>query len=308
MNKKTKVIIPALLASSIMLGACKPYNAPKYVTIQPNQTAFVIPLTGKTSNQKQFESEKYLSSMQVASKRIEVPREWMKTGRLSGSGEYIDTVKVIVVDRYPETREWANKKSFIGESKDSVKFEQGISATAQIEEADAAKFLYKYSGKTLKEVMDKEIKNKVGSLLLEKYSEMTIEDIRSDKKSVLSYVEKAVVPYFKERGITLSNLGFIGDMKYTDAKIQDAINKKFNAEENAKAQAIESAADVKKAKAEAEANTIRANSMKQIKEVRELELKERELENQAKAIEKWDGKLPEVSTSADSIISLPSSK
>lgn len=144
-------------------------------------------------------------------------------------------------------------------------------------------------------------------MLLEKYSSMTIEDIRSDKKAVIKHVEKEVVPYFKERGITLSNLGFIGDMKYTDAKIQEAINKKFNAEENAKAMAIESAADVKKAKSEAEANSIRTKSMKQIREMRELELKEKELENEAKLIEKWNGELPQVSGS-DSIISLPTSK
>ncbi len=307
MNKRTKVILGTVLTSAILLGACKPYDKPEFVTIKPNQTAFVIPLEGKTSEQSQFESESYLSDMQVATKRIEVPHKWVKTGRMSGSGEYMDTVKVIVVDRYPETREWANKKAFIGESKDSVKFEQGISATAQIEEADAAKFLYKYSGKTLEEVMDKEIKNKVGSVLLERYSSMTIEEIRANKKSVISYVEKAVLPYFKERGITLSNIGFIGDMKYTDSKIQEAINKKFNAEENAKAQAIESAADVKKAKAEAEANTIRSKSMKEIQEMRELTLKEKELDNQAKLIEQWDGQLPQVEGS-DSIINLPSLK
>lgn len=307
MNKRTKVILGTVLTSVILLGACKPYDKPEFVTIKPNQTAFVIPLEGKTSEQSQFESESYLSDMQVATKRIEVPHKWVKTGRMSGSGEYMDTVKVIVVDRYPETREWANKKAFIGESKDSVKFEQGISATAQIEEADAAKFLYKYSGKTLEEVMDKEIKNKVGSVLLERYSSMTIEEIRANKKSVISYVEKAVLPYFKERGITLSNIGFIGDMKYTDSKIQEAINKKFNAEENAKAQAIESVADVKKAKAEAEANTIRSKSMKEIQEMRELTLKEKELDNQAKLIEQWDGKLPQVEGS-DSIINLPNLK
>lgn len=307
MNKRTTTLLGAVLASSLLLGACKPYDKPEFVTIKPNQTAFVIPLEGKTSEQGQFESESYLEESQVATKRIEVPHKWVKTGRMSGSGEYMDTIKVIVVDRYPETREWANKKAFIGESKDSVKFEQGISATAQIEEADAAKFLYKYSGKSLEEVMDKEIKNKVGSVLLEKYSSMTIEEIRANKKSVLTYVEKEVLPYFKERGITLSNIGFIGDMKYTDSKIQEAINKKFNAEENAKAQAIESAADVKKAKAEAEANTIRSKSMKEIQEMRELTLKEKELDNQAKLIEQWDGKLPQVEGS-DSIINLPNLK
>lgn len=305
MSTKTKIMLPVMsivLASS--LAACKPYDKPEYKTVEPNQTAFVIPLEGKTSEQKAFQSEKYLADKQVATKRIQVPHKWVKTGRLSSSGKYIPTIKVLIVDRYPETREWANKKAFIGESKDSVKFEQGISATAQIEENDAATFLYKYSGKTLKEVMDREIKNKVGSVLLEKYSTMKIEEIRGNKKEVLHHVEEEVIPYFKERGITLSNLGFIGDMKYIDSKIQESINKKFNAEENAKAQKIESEADIKKAKAEAEANSIRIRSMKEIKEMKKLELKQQELENEAKLIEKWDGKLPQVNGS-DSIVNLP---
>jgi len=34
------------------------------------------------------------------------PSRWRKTGRLWYSGEWIDTVKVIKVDRSPITREW----------------------------------------------------------------------------------------------------------------------------------------------------------------------------------------------------------
>lgn len=304
MKLRTKIGLGGLLAVSVLLGACKPYEKPEFVTVAPNQTAFVIPLEGKISSQKAFESEKYLKDMQVASKRIEIPHKWVKTGRLPSSGEYLDIIQVIIVDRYPETREWSNKKAFVGESKDSVKFKQGISATAQIEEKDSAKFLYQYSGKKLKQVMDKEIKNKVGSLLLEKYSEMKIDEIRADKKGVLKSVEKEVIPYFKDRGITLSNLGFIGDMKYTDAKIQEAINEKFNAEEQAKASIIKSAADEKKAISEAKANKTRAASMKEIEKTKELEMKAKELEIQEKLIEKWDGKLPQVEGSS-SVISLP---
>lgn len=304
MKKLNKAVLATgLITASLTLGGCgfiKPYDKPTYKEIQPNQTAFVIPLTGKTSDQGKFESADYLAEKQVATKRIKVEHEWVKTGRLAGSGEYKDAVKVIVVDRYPETREWKGKKTFTGESKDSVKFQQGVSATAQILEEDAATFLYQYSGKPLTEVMDTEIRNKIGSVFLEKYSKMTVDDIRKNKAEVIKYVEKQVVPYFKERGITISNLGFIGDMVYTDASIQTAINKKFNAEEEQKAQAIANQTEIDKAKAEAKANKVRQESMKEIAEMKELEIKE-------KWVEKWDGKMPTVSNDSG-VVTIPEIK
>lgn len=303
MKKTKRVALAGILSVSVLTSAgcgfIKPYDKPSYVEIKPNQTAFVIPLEGKTSDQGQFQSEEYLQKKQVASKRIKVEHEWIKTGRLSGSGKYVDKVRVIVVDRYPETREWKNDNAFIGESKDSVKFNQGISATAQITEDDAATFLYQYSGKSLKEVMDKEIRNKIGSVLLEKYSTSNIEKIRANKSEVIKHVSEVVTPYFKERGITLSNIGYIGDMKYTDEKIQEAINKKFNAQEEQNAQRIMNQTEIAKAKAEAKANNTRKQAMQEIREMKELEIKE-------KWVEKWDGKLPQVQTGNDgNIISIP---
>lgn len=291
MSIKKKVILPLTLALGVgLLSGCaspipKPYDKPEFVEIKPNQTAFVIPLEGKTSDQGKFESEEFLKEAQVATKRIQVPHRWVQTGRWSHQGEWKGTVRVIVVDRYPETREWAGKNAFVGESKDSIKFNQGISATAQILEEDTAKFLYQYSGKTLTEVMDKEIRNKIGSVMLEKYSTLTIEDIRADKASVIDYVRKEVEPYFKQRGITLSNIGYIDDLQYLDPKIQEAINSKFNAQEDQKAQEIRNKTEIDKAKADAEANKTRKESMQEIIEMKELELKQQ-------WIETWNGQLP----------------
>jgi hypothetical protein len=278
MNFKTKVIIPAVLVVGVSTlsgcGMVKPYDKPEFVEIKPNQTAFVIPLEGKTSDQGKFDSEAYLKEAQVASKRIEVPHKWVKTGKWRGSGKYMDTVRVIVVDRYPETREWKDGNSYIGESKDSVKFNQGLSATAQILEDDTAKFLYQYSGKDLKTVMDKEIRNYIGSVLLERYSTSDIAKIRADKSDVIKYVRDKVTPYFKEKGITLSNIGYIGDMQYTDPAIQTAINKKFNAEEDKKAQATINAKNEEQAASELAQAKKKAQAMKTLSEMKELEIQE----------------------------------
>jgi hypothetical protein len=302
MNIKTKVILPVILAIGVTTmsgcGFIKPYDKPSFVEIKPNQTAFVIPLTGATSDQGKFQSEELLKKMQVASKRIQIPHQWIKTGRLTGTGHYLDTVKVIVVDRYPETREWTNDTStgttakaqgFIGESRDSIKFEIGISATAQIQEEDTAKFLYRYSGKSLSQVMDFEIRNRIGTVLIEKYGSLSMAQVRESKDSVIQYVREQVEPYFKDRGITLSNIGYVGDLKYIDPKVQDAINEAFNAKQQQDAQAIKNQTEIAKAQAEATANTTRKKSMNEIAEMKKLDL-------QADWIKKWDGKLPVTTT------------
>jgi len=285
MSKKL-VLVPVLAISVSGLAGCgfvKPYDKPEYVEIKPNQTAFVIPLEGKTSDQGKLDSEKFLKKAQVSSKRIQVPHRWVKTGKWRGSGKYVDTVRVIVVDRYPETREWTDGKlgAFVGESKDSIKFKQGMSATAQILEDDTSTFLYQYSGKSLKKVMDKEIRNKIGSVLLEKYGTMNIDDIRESKADVIEYVRKEVEPYFKKRGITLSNIGYIGDLQYLQSDIQESINKKFKAEQEQKAQAITNKTEIEKAKADAEAAKTRQSSI-------EAQTKLLEMENQKEWIKAWE--------------------
>ena len=300
--KKTKVamLVPTMALSAILLSGCvKPYDKPEFVEIKPNQTAFVIPLEGKTSEQGKFESEDFLEKAQVATKRIEIPHKWLKTGRFANSGKYVDTIRVIVVDRYPETRQWAGKKAFVGESMDSVKFNQGISVTAQIQEEDSAKYLYRNAGKDLKTVVDNEVHDYIGSVLLEQYSSKTIEEIRSDKSAVLGAVRTKVVPYFKELGITITNLGFVDDMKYLDPAIQEAINKKFNAQEEAKAQEAINEKNEAQAISESKQAQEKANAMKTLSEMKELEIQEA-------WVEKWNGVLPTYIGGEDtSILNMP---
>ncbi len=305
MKKLTKnLMLSGVLAGTLVItsgcGFIKPYDKPEFKEIQPNQTAFVIKLEGKTSDQGKFESEKFLKDAQVATKRIEIPHKWVKTGRLPGSGKYVDTVRVIVVDRFPETREWAGEKSFVGESRDSIKFNQGISATAQIMEEDTATFLYQYSGKKLKDVMDTEIRNKIGSVLLEKYGSKSIDDIRGDKGEIIKAVRSEVEPYFKERGITLSNIGYIDDLRYLQADIQEAINKDFKAQQEKKAQTTINAKNEEQAQSELKQAQTRQSAMETMIKMRELDL-------QKQWIETWDGKLPQVQggENGGQIISVP---
>lgn len=296
-----------------MTGCVREYEEPEFVEIQPNETAFVVPLEGSTSEQGKFDSEQYLKEMQVATKRIEVPHRWSQTGRFDHEGEWIDTVRVIIVDRTPVNREWFNDASrstsgksqgFTGESQDSIKFLIGLTATAKIMEDDTAKFLYQYSGKSLAEVMDTEIRNKIGTILLEKYGTMKMDEIRKSKHEVIEHVRKVATPYFEEFGITLSNIGYVGDLEYLDKNVQKAINEAFNAEQDQKAVEIQNEtkrdiAENEKKIAEIEKETLqtRKSVMKETIELRELELQE-------KWIEKWDGNLPQTMLGEESGVML----
>lgn len=277
-NIKRKVVLPVVLATSVVLtsgcGLVKPYDKPEFVEIQPNQTAFVIPLEGKTSDQGKFESEKFLQDAQVATKRIEIPHKWIKTGKWRGSGKYIDTIRVIIVDRFPATREWTGKSTFVGESRDSIKFNQGMSATAQILEEDSSTFLYQYAGKKLEDVMSTEVRNKIGSVLLEKYGEKSIDEIRGAKGDIIKDVRAEVEPYFKERGITLSNIGYIGDLKYLQEDIQEAINKDFKAQQDQKAQATLNKTNEDQAASELKQAKTRKSAMDELKAMKQLEINE----------------------------------
>lgn len=321
MHKSLKVILPIVALSMTLTGCVTPYDTPEFVTIEPNQTAFVIPLEGATSDQAKFESVELLKKYQVATKRIQIPHKWVQTGRGYWQGEWVPTVRTVVVDRYPQTREWQtsdqNTQGFTSESKDRIKFTLGITATAQILEGeDTAIFLYQYAGRKLEDVMDSEIRNKIGTTLVEKHGTMSIEEIGNSKDKVIEYVRQVVEPYFKERGITLSNIGYIGDLKYVDPKVQEAINSKFTAQQNQEAKLIENQTMINAAKAEAqrakeEVNKAQAES--QAVQIRmstiDAQIKLKQLDNQAELIKVLPQiDLPRVMTGgSNQILQLPES-
>lgn len=283
------------LLTTVLTGCVKPYDTPEFYTIQPNQTAFLVPLEGDTKKQASLDSEEFLKEAKVATKRVQIPHRWIQTGRFNWQGEWADTMRLITVDRMPVTREWKYQQqgnsveagnSYISESKDSIKFYISIGATAKILEEDAATFLYQYSGKTLAEVMDKEVRNRISSKILEKHAGLTAQEVQTSKEDVIEQVRKDIVPYFKEFGITISNLGYVGDFKYVNEDIQKSINAAFNAQNEQKAQEIKNKTEVDKATAEAEAIRQRQETLQKSIELKKLELQE-------EFLKKWNGQLPD---------------
>jgi hypothetical protein len=330
---KKFIILAALIISvGLNTGCMKPYDTPEYVEVNTSETAFVIPLEGDTGGQAKFDSENYLEQKKVAAKRIQIPHRWNKTGRFSNSGEWIDTVRLIKVDRSPVTRQWSvtSENAKVGsrtasgaiwiESGDSIGFSMGFNCTAYIAEGDASKFLYWYKGDSLEKVMDTEIKARYQQAAAEVAAQFKIDILREKKQDIVEAIKKDVVPFFKERGITITTIGMFGGMTYEDEKIQEAINKTFIAQQEKVVAAAELAAqgdknkkiemealavaekkrreaqgeaDAKEMIAKAEASAVREVN-KALSEANQnpLLISLRNVEVEKARVEKWNGQYP----------------
>ncbi|MHC4371199.1 MAG: SPFH domain-containing protein [Planctomycetota bacterium] len=208
-----------LLAAAVMcssVGCIKPYDKPEFAEIQHHETGYLIPLEGATKDgQAKFESKEALEENKVAIKRIQIPHRWVKTGRMPRAGHYMDTVRLVVVDRTPVTREWtadagsgtSTKDQAIWlESRDSIGFSLGFNCTAFIDEEDTSDFLYMYPTTTadttsvdvdrsiagLASVMDKEIRARVSMLGNYVASKYDLDDLRAKKQEILDVVRNGV--------------------------------------------------------------------------------------------------------------------
>lgn len=296
MKKLIAIILTIVMSCTMFTGCVKPYDKPEFVTIEPHQTAFLIPLIGDTTNQASFESEEMLMQAKVAAKEIQIPHRWVQTGRFHWKGEYRDTMALIVVDRSPVTREWSASKdmgtsainqAIYAESSESIGFSAGMNCSAQIySENDAVKFLYCYNNKPLSEIMDTEIRARVESKFVEECASRTLNDILVEKEEIMKDVREDVEKYFAERGITITVLGMKDGLEYDDATIQKSINDKFSSEMKLTTQKNENERIISEAEAKAEANRILSES-----------LTDEVLKQQY--YEKWDGKLPNVMAGDD---------
>lgn len=279
-------------------------------TIEPHETAFLIPLNGDTGSQASFESEALLAEAKVAAKQVYITYSKRKMSPTDFFGTWVPDNMLVVVNRTPVTREWSDNKdtgtsvanqAIYAESKESIGFSVGMNCSAQIyTENDAVKFLYSYNNKSLEEIMDTEIRARVEADFVEKCAKYTMNEILEKKAEIMEYVRKDVTEYFAERGITITVLGMKDGIQYDDVSVQAAINKSFVAERNAEAQEIENQTKISKANADAEAKIIEANAEAEANRVISQSLTNALLEKQK--YEKWDGKLPTVTSDGSTII------
>lgn len=293
-------------------GFIKPYDKPEFATIEAHQTGFLVSLITNNeedgqSEQVSFESVEALNAGKVATKEVQIPHRWVQTGRKSWIGEWKPTAKIILVDRKPVTREWASatakdttNKAIFAESIESVGFYVGMNCSAQIEEQDAALFLYKYNSTPLETIIDTDIRSMVEKVFNDECGKYGIEDIKIKKTEIMNAVTETVTSYFKQYGITITVLGMKEGISYENEEIQKAIDEKFSSEQKIVTQQNLNEVAISKAEAQAEAKIIaaeaEAEANRKIAESLTPEL------NELKRIEKWDGKEPVISGASGTIV------
>jgi hypothetical protein len=309
-KKKISLLVASLLIVGTLTGCMRAYDVPEYVEITPSQTAFLIPMVGATGDQQKAPSEDALKSNMVMSKRVQIPHMWIKTGRLETDGKYMPSAKLIVVERKPTVREWTEQEKtgtsnknegIVAESKESIGFMTRWNASAQIDEDDAVRFLYRYNGKSLDDIMDSEIRARVESKFVSECAKRTLEDILVQKGDIIKAVSDDVIPYFKDRGINITTLGMKGEFTYLNADIQKSIDEKFKSAKSLETQKNENDRVVSKAQADADAVRIQASTID-----KQIQLKQ--LDVQMEWIKKWSGNLPQVSGADNVIYGMPTTK
>lgn len=239
-SKRNLLALAGIVVLMATSTGCRPFDTPEFEEIDTSETGFLIPLEGATDQQVAFESERYLDQRKVAAKRVQVPHRWVQTGRMYNMGQWMDTVRLIKVDRSPVTREWtadsssgtktANEAIWI-ESKDSVGFSVGFNCTAFIEEEDTARFLYMYRSRSLADMMDSEVRARIQSVAAETAAKYDLDELRSRKQEMVDDVRTDVIEFFKQRGITVTTIGMFGGFTYQNPKIQEAIDETFVAQQ-----------------------------------------------------------------------------
>lgn len=314
MKKFITLLITLVMVCTLFAGCRKPYDTPEFITITPSQTAFLIPLVGDSTNQAAFESEEMLLSAKVPTKEIQIPHRWVQTGRKNWQGEWRASATLIVVERKPVSRSWESgdsaaasaNKAIFGETSDAIGIYVGMNCSAQIEEADAAKFLYRYNNTPLEVVIDTDIKKMVEDEFNMAASQYVSSELHLHKSEIMETVKTNVVSYFKEYGITITVLGLKEGISFENPEIQKALDAKYASEQELIIQQNKNEAELAKAQAEAEAIIIEAKAQAEANRLLAESLSDDILTQMY--YEKWNGKLPDVIGGSNSSLIIDAGK
>lgn len=326
----------------LMLTGCKPYDEPEYISVDTSETAYLIPLE-QNSESKKLESPGAYDDLRVSSRRVQIPHRWNKTGRAPWTGQWIGTVRLVTVNRTTVTEEWRsgeNDQAIWVESADSIGFSIGFNCSANISEPNASTFLYNYPASPTSEgtsrlriVMESEIRNKIQEVAADFAAEYTLDLLRAQKNEMISRIRNEVIPFFEEKGISITTIGMFDGFTYENAQIQTSIDNVFVAqqEKNKEAALLEAMEDKQErlrlegaaianqnreeAQGEADAVLIRAqaeaDSITLVNEAtlaaqdNVLFLQVKMLEVELERIRTWDGSVPNMMFGGDNGAFLP---
>jgi regulator of protease activity HflC (stomatin/prohibitin superfamily) len=317
-------------------------------TVNDNGQAVVAPKDKGENKKADGTLVDFYKNRMINARKVEIPYYWKQTHRrwvpwdTGSNGKWVPAARLIVVDTQPENREWTSDKTTGStkkdqaiwvESSDSVGFSTGISLTSRIQnQDDAIKFLSNYPPATqrevvtaggepfvveitsLEQVMDQEVRQKVQEVFAYESAAFTMDELREKKREIMDTVKEEIVPFFAERGISITTIGQFGGFAYENPDIQLSIDKVFQAqqdEEVAKAETkaasarkealkLEGEGEAQKsiAVAEGEAQAIQAVADAKAYELEKLNanpqayLTLKMIEIAKEGLEKWDGTLP----------------
>ena len=300
----------SLLVVALAIIGCKPYMGEKFIDIKPNETAFVVPFEGASkTNQGKFDSVDFLEERKVASKRINISRRYRSIGRMPGSYDIVDTVRVITVDRSPVSRHWTADRqtgttdtddAIYVESQDSIGFGLGVNITAAVEEPDTATYLYNFpQSRPLHQVVDSDVKSFITAIMAREFGTRDLAACKTDKSEVFKVIREETIPYWKKFGITIRTIGLSGGLTYENPQIQQVIDENYAAEmliEKRENEARAQKHENDRLFSIEENNRLRAEEFNKALEAQtakiQLEIERMRAEADLERAKRWDGKLP----------------
>ena len=115
----------------------RPYDKPEYVSIGTNETAFLINQLGSDNDQAKINANQDYKT--VNSKLTRINHQWVKTGRMPGTGKYIAAEIVIAVSNSPVTGTW--KDDIRVETRGSQGFTVPMKYGIRVKPENSEKFL-----------------------------------------------------------------------------------------------------------------------------------------------------------------------
>lgn len=253
-------LVVVLMSSAPVQAYYDKYDYTEAYFILPNESAFYIPDVGANkASQAKFGSEEYLRENKIAAKRFLIPHTKLENSGLL-SNYYVPAGRLIIVDRTPYNREWVassergtseKNEAFPCQGKEGLNITVGVAIAASVFEDDAPKFLHRFGvnppegdrtkpeviftsvfhGKSLREVMDTVVRNKVQALVCSEFTTRIFEDGNAQSALIMGTIQTNVDTYMKSVGITLDYIGWADTFSF-DPSVQNAINRKYIASQD----------------------------------------------------------------------------
>ena len=252
-----------------LVGAHASYNPKDEVewkTIGSNQTVFVIPMQGANKDsQGSLDSAAYLDSKKVSTKRIQITHTLLPKVGMFTQDVFIPNMQVMICNRSSYARQWTKdadrgtskaNEGFFFQSKEGIDVDVGLSISAKVEEKGTATYLYYWGtseevdgidkehpefastryARSLNDVMDSVVHEDCQCRLFNEFGVLTLQECNAQAATVVKKIAADLKKDYAEYGITINYVGIASPLNYSQ-KIQDAIDNRFIAEQDAAAAA-----------------------------------------------------------------------